>query len=938
MHVLNFYNELYTQTYLPVTLRLGISMGKIVAGQLQADVSKELMVAGEPLMESQGLAVACTPAKAWVTQSVRNATIFRFEYIPISTPVSTQIPEFAVFELAGVREQIVPVRGLIGLKAPFVGRQAEMEKMEQMCQSLASGKGGMIWLLGDAGIGKSRLMREFTQHIYGQEVRIWRGNCTMRTRDVAFSLFSDMLSQAFDIQPNLAIEQIHERMSLELATWPAELAEVRPFVEMLIGIQPSLKSYERILSLEPEQLRRQTFVALHRVISHLTLDQPLLLILDDLQWIDSISADLLLYLSALVISSPVLIICAERSGEFSPYDKTLQRIRSINPEMQLSLQIHPLSLDERRELLDEFLSAAALPESIHALIIQQSGGNPYYIEEFIRMLVEQDYLRVARGHLEINQDFVIDSLAVPSSLETLIRARVDSLPPSSRNLLQVASVLGMRFHNSLLSQVTGRSDSEADLILLQSRGMLNPADESGYFEFSHPMIEAIVYNTVLRAQRKILHARTGEALEALWEGNAWEHAEELSYHFGQANLYEKALNYLILAGERAAARHANDAALRYYERASEMLTAVSQVSLQLRWRIITGLGQVYQFIGNFVASLSALRAGEDMVTQPELSPAQRAAIIRLQADTAFKRGDPESALLYANRALDTLGQPQDADAEAEAARIFARMGWSHFIQSNLELAERTVLQSLEYSEHAGDRNTQAAAENLLGGIYWRQRDLDQALKYTGLAMDFWQEIGYSWGVAVTLSNLGILEVLTGRWADANELITKSLKMRQEMGDVEGVAVNNLNLGFLSLDMGSFEVAENYFQCSLSISRPFRINFPAANSCLGLARCLIAQGRLDDVESVLQEGMRLASEINARDVLSELHRAQAEYYLTQGDLQKGLDKAHLAADMAQESGSELLPGQRSAHCCPYSPAARPERNSSTSSYYSSPGIG
>ncbi len=130
-------------------------------------------------------------------------------------------------------------------------------------------------------------------------------------------------------------------------------------------------------------------------------------------------------------------------------------------------------------------------------------------------------------------------------------------------------------------------------------------------------------------------------------------------------------------------------------------------------------------------------------------------------------------------------------------------------------------------------------------------------------------------------------------------------MREEMGDVEGVAVNNLNLGFLSLDQGKFETAESYFQSSLAISRPFRINFPAANSCLGLACCLIAQDRLSEVESVLQEGFRLASEINTRDVLSELQRVRAEFYLAQGEPEQALEAARQASAMAKELGSQLL---------------------------------
>ena len=905
VQLLNFYNMLYSQTSLPITLRLGISMGKIVAGSLQSSTSIDFLAAGETLQASRVLAESCIPARAWVTSAVRNATSFRFEYTPVSAALVELLTEAEVYELSGLREQIFPIRGLIGLKTPFIGRKDEINLMKKLGQSLAAGKGGIIWLEGEPGIGKSRLMHEFSLDMANQGVLVWRGSCTPRNMEVAFSLFSDMLSNSFDIQPSMAPELIYDLINKQLLTWPSDLSQTRPFLELLIGVQPSVKSYDQIVSLEPEQLRRQTFVALHRVISRLIQEKPLIIMLDDVQWIDSISADLLLYLSHLVISSPVLFLCAQRYRDSSTNEQTLQRVRGLHPERYEEILLTPLSLDERTQLLNEFLSAAKLPDSVRNLIIQQSGGNPYFIEEFVRMLIEQDYLRVERGRLAVNQDLRVDSLSIPSSLETLIRSRVDSLPISSRRLLQVASVLGFRFHCKLLNQIMDRSDTADDLQLLQSRGMLNQADEFGYIEFSHPMIETIVYNTLLRAQRKIIHNKTGVTLEDLWHGQVSEHAEELAYHYGQAEQYGKALFFLVLAAERAAVRHANTAAISYFERAYEMLGVVPDADFHLRWRISTGMGEVYQFIGNYEASLSTLRSGEELVQHRDLTSAQCASIYRLQADTYFKMGDPDNALLCLAKAIKVLGEPGDDESASEAAHIFTRMGWSYFIQSSLDNAQHAVEQGVSYASRAGDRNSLAAAENLLGGIFWRQRNLEQALDHTRQAMAFWQEIGYSWGVAVTLNNLGILEIISGAWAQAFETINESMLMRKEMGDVEGVTVCNLNLGFLTLDQGKFELSEEYFRNSLAISRPFRINFPAANSCLGLARTLIAQGKLDDVASVLQEGLRLANEINARDVVSEIHRAQAELYMAQGDLEMALEEAQISVTLAKESGSDLL---------------------------------
>ena len=149
----------------------------------------------------------------------------------------------------------------------------------------------------------------------------------------------------------------------------------------------------------------------------------------------------------------------------------------------------------------------------------------------MRLLVEKDFLRLVRGKLVANRTLQADALAVPASLESLIRARVDSLDTSARQLLQIASVIGHRFNGALLAQVAEREDNNVILSQLHTSGMLNPTMEEDYWEFSHPLIEVIVYNSVLRAQRRILHQRTAVALENQWRGSEDEHAEDLAYHF-----------------------------------------------------------------------------------------------------------------------------------------------------------------------------------------------------------------------------------------------------------------------------------------------------------------------------------------------------------------------------------------------------------------------
>ena len=905
MQIMNFYNGLYQQTQLPVSMRLGVCIDVLVAGWQDNDPNGEFLAAGRGIQLARALVEVAAPSKVWVTQAVRNATAFRFEYTPIAIEMVEQLADKTIFQLNGEREQILPVRGLIGLKTVFIGRQSELESLLQLSQKLLNeGSGSVVWMEGEPGIGKSRLTREFESKILPQGALLWRGNCTARRSDLAFSVFSDLLSDALDIQPNFSPEQIYNQVERGLANWSME-PEIRPFVEMLVGVQPTGLGGEQLISLEPEQLRRQTFVALNRLLSRLANRQPLVLVLDDVQWIDSISADLLLYLSPLAVSHPVMFICAQRLNEPSAYQQTLERVRNMSSQVLFNLKLKPLSMQECRTLLDEFMGNVTMDSTLNSLIVQQSGGNPYFIEEFVRMLLEQNYLRVVHGNVEVNQSLQIDNLRIPSSLETLIRARVDALPVAARQLLQVASVVGHHFTSPLLSEVADRNNVQPLLDLLSNRGMLNQTSEADLWEFSHSMIEIIVYNAVLKAQRRILHHRTAQVLEAQWRGVEYEHAEELAYHFGKADEHAKTLDYLILAGERSASRHANETAVAYYEQASDLLSAVPGATPVHRWRIISGLGEVYQFTGNYEASMAVLQSGLEMLQNELLTPAQKAGLCRLVGETYLKKGDLDEAITNYQAALAIASETEDAAENAEAARIYARLGWCYFYKGDFEQAHAAVLKAQQRARLSNNLNALAAAENLLGGIYWSRGNLAQSMQHTRQAMAYWQEMDYTWGVAVTLNNLGILQVNTGDWNAAAQSFQKAFNLRLEMGDVEGMALAHNNLGQIALDQGKLTEAETAFRGSLNVSEPFQMTIHRGRSHLGLAQTLMYQGRLAEAEQVLQTGLKLADELEAREMQAELQRVHAQIALISGEFALAQQRAAEAASTAVEIGSNSI---------------------------------
>ena len=901
----NYFHHLNSQTQLPINLKLAITMGKVVAGWIGLANGKSFMVAGDPVQIVEKITEVAPPTTVWVSDPVRQATEYKYKYLGISDDFLSNLAGGTVYQLEGLREQLAPIRGLIGLQTAFVGRALELGVLEQASVDLAEGQGGFIQIQGDPGIGKSRLLREFSDRLSVREMTILYAACTLRRSEYAFSLFSGLLFHAIDLpadsKPEIILENLHQRFE----TLAPEDQSTLPYLELLLGIQPSPGQTSQVTSLEPEQLRRQTFVAVRRFFELIANQKPLVLLCDDVQWVDPISADLLLFLSNLIRSHPILILTSKRATEFGPSDDVLKRINQLHTVRSIQVKIQPLDVDHCRSLLMGIFSNANQHEELISLIVQQSGGNPYFIEEFLRMLIEQNYLRIREEGLEINKELQIDGLQIPSSLEMLIRSRVDALASREKKLLQVASVIGQSFRHELLSEVAQQSRIDESLEILQTRGMIKPHDNGRWLEFSHPLIESIVYNAVLRVQRRIIHSRTARILEKQWEGIESEHAEDLAYHFNKAEEKAKALHYFVIAGRRAADQHASEEALIHFTQASELLNDLDETSEELRWQIAIGLGEVYQFIGNFEASLIVLNSGLSLVEGTELKGAQKAALYRQIGDTLHKMGDQGRAIQNLEQALRMLGTPEKVEEQNEAARIYNRLGWSFFNLGDFPKAQKSTSLGMK-SASAGDAvSVKAHLENLTGGIYYRLGDLKMALEHTHNARESWVHIGFNWGVAAALGNIGILEVASGNWDSAFSYFQKSLNMRQEMGDVEGVAIMYNNLGSLARDRGDAEIAETHFRHSLAIAKPFQMAWQSANSTNGLAQALLYKGDTEASQAAILEGITLAEEIGARDVLTEMQITQAELYFSKRDYSQSALIANLAADMAAGIGNRIL---------------------------------
>jgi predicted ATPase/class 3 adenylate cyclase len=903
--IVDYMSKTADQTAAFLTCGVAVSYGDVVAGQVGSRFHAEFMVQGEPVQKAQRISESAPPARIWVTEAVRVATERVFVFAPAPPHVAGHLADLSFWELAGIQERPSPARGLPGLKAKMIGRETPLQTMGDIAKNLNRGFGGLIWIEGEPGIGKSRLMREFAATIAETDIRLWSGKCSPQKSGNAFSLFSDLLSQALGVQPASTPSEIRTVLDQTYQIWPRDAQMTRPYLEVLLGVWPEGMQDERLASLAPEQLRQQTFVSLRRLFKSMTRDVPLAIFLDDLHWMDPISGELLQFLLPLVASASILFVCAQRRQGSDLPNERLVRIQSLIPRQTVRLLLNRLSKGESEVLLGELLPRAKFPAVLRTSILTESEGNPYFIEEYVRMLVEQDYLLYRDDRWEVNPNLDPDDVPLPSSLETLILSRLDALPSELKQLVQCAAVIGAPFEANLLQSVSELPNVQGDLGRLETRLLVVRGDKADLWHFGHSLIEGVAYNSMLRARRRALHLDVAQTLETRWAGAEAEHAEELAYHFARAEKESKALPYLVLAGERAATRYANEEAQTYFEQAAQILEARSDVLSSLRWRVTVGLGDTYHRTGEFIKAKDTLKTGLSQAEVWCLSATQQAGLHWIWGETARKQGELEEARQQYVQALDILGKPDDRSAQTAAARALTGLGMTCLYLGDIDEARRSGEASLSYARDADALGELAMAENLMGGIYYRQSEWESAFHHTRRAMVLREQMGYTWGVASTLANLGVLAVLSGEWNKAASFFERSLVLRQEMGDVDGMALIHNNLGTVALDQGKLDVAEEHFEKSLELAKRFEMNFHVGNSTVGLAQVWLLQAKVEAAQEAITTAEELARAIGANDMLGEIYYVRAEILMAKSELDQARDVAQEAIDLLVETGNRSL---------------------------------
>jgi class 3 adenylate cyclase/tetratricopeptide (TPR) repeat protein len=575
----------------PISMHTGINTGLVVTGEVDMERGTH-GIAGDTINLASRLSNLAKPGEIVVNVDTCRLIEGHFdcEYIETIT-VKGKADPVQVHQVLSQRDKPVTIHRLSGLRADLVGRNVEMAELSEAIGHLRQGKSRVFSICGDAGTGKSRLVEEFKASLDLGQIQWIEGHAYAFSQDIPYFPLVDLLNRLLHIKENDPPEKVREKVESGLQSLVGDQEDVIPYVGGLYSM-----SYPEAKDISPEHWKSRLQTAILAILSALADSAPTVFFLEDLHWADPSFVELLRR-ACLEIRQPAIVLCAYRPT-FSLF--TGHQLSSIGNNYH-EIQLQNLSLSVAQNMLASLLKTETIPLDLKRWVQGKAEGNPFYLEELVNSLIESDTLIPDNGSWQLARSLTESD--IPSSLHGLISGRLDRLDKRTKRILQKASVIGRDFLYEILKQITEleeRIDGELShlerLDLIRTRS-LQPDIE---YMFKHALTQEIVYNGLLKKQRREIHENIAQVMESVFQDRLAEFNETLAYHFVRGQSVTKAVDYLVKSGEKSLARYAVEEAHQYFKKAYDILASKeerSEAEEIILIDLLNSWGYCYYYLG-----------------------------------------------------------------------------------------------------------------------------------------------------------------------------------------------------------------------------------------------------------------------------------------------------------------------------------------------------
>jgi class 3 adenylate cyclase/tetratricopeptide (TPR) repeat protein len=822
-------------------LSAGVNNGLAFAGDVGAATRRTYAVTGDTVNLAARLTARAGAGEVLATAGVLDRATARYE--TESRPLLVKGKERAVTAYS--------VGAVLGAKKerthelPLVGRDAELAVLTEALAAARLRRSGLVELVGEPGIGKSRLLEELRTKALGFQQLTTSGEAYARS--TPYGALQPLLRPLAGITPEMTAAEAGEL----LKPWvEAVMPDLAPWLPLLaIPFNASVPATPESERLDPSVRRERLHDTVRQFLLRVLM-MPTLLVIEDAHWLDDASEFLLRDVVSAGAPAPWLVVVTTRPGTATFTTESHGR----------RIELEPLSADAAAELALAAAGETALSEGQLAAVRERSDGNPLFVRELVAAAKE---------------DGTIDAL--PHTVETLMTARIDTLDPSDRQLLRYAAVIGPSFELEVLEEVVQDDLADVgDFTRWERLAEFVTRDGPTRLVFNHDLFRTTAYEGLSLRRRAELHGRVGDVLER----RAGEAADEvgglLSLHFLEAAAYEKAWRYAVLAGHRAKRNLANVVAADLFDRAIEAAAHMPQLEPPQVADVYESLGDVCEIFASYERAGAAYAQARLLVRDDE---ALQARLLWKEGRQRELLGDYNDALSWYGLALPRAEAHPATQVEIELAHASIRHR-----QGDYEEAARWCLQAIEHAKVADTKPGLAHAYYLLDIAYTRLGRPTEEFRH--VALPIYEEIGDLLGQAKVLTNLGTDAYFEGNWDEALTCYKRSLTVAQEAGDVVYAATAKNNIAEIHSDQGRLEDARPGFDEALRTfraSKHFGVPLVVGN----LGRLAARAGRFDEAHELLRESLEASRRLGADSWVVDAHARAAECHVFAGEYKEAL---------------------------------------------------
>jgi class 3 adenylate cyclase/tetratricopeptide (TPR) repeat protein len=813
----------------PVAVRVGLDSGLVLVGQVGSDVYSEYTTMGDAANTAARLQSAAPPGEILVSEETARLIHGAVELEPVAPLVlKGKSAPVAAFRVTGPPPELgVSVRGLPGVTTPLVGREAERARLQGLFEdAMASRLGAWVTLTGEAGVGKSRLLMTFLDDVAGleQAVTILRARAVEQDSG-AYGLIRSLLGSRYAGADEGGDErgQIEAGVAADLAGAPGvDAARAGRDLARLALSDPAAGS-------DPRGVAERGLAALETLTRRLA-STPLILAVEDLHWADDASLDAMARLADALRDRPAMLL-----GNARPTLFVRRPLWGEGEGQHLRLDLAPLSSAATGRLVDALIEGdEPLPEEVLQFVAERSEGNPYYIEELVRMLLVREVLVRTGEGWQVDRER-LDQGHVPTTLQGMLQARLDALDPAEKQALQRASVIGRVFWSGALVALGVTALDVLDR--LRGRGMLFARERSSLpgereFLFKHALLRDAAYATLLKKQRPALHGAAADWLVDRAGGRYGELAAQIAWHCEAAERLPEAATHFCAAGDRALATYANADAVDHYGRAIDLWPPEDAAG---RFTCLKGRESALDMLGRReeqradLEAMAALAEGMD-------GPAESYVHFR-RSWLAHGLGDNAMAANEARRALRAAGRDPQARANALINLGNAQWALEQYADSGDSFRE-----ALRIRHELGDEHGSATALLGVARASESQGDMQAARDGYKRALEMYRRQDDIHGQAVSKMNMAITLAMEGDLVAAAPHFQAALDLYRSAGDRVGEGKALHNLGFLASEQGAPDLAEARLREALAIFRATSQKVDERRALKDLADVLQATGR------------------------------------------------------------------------------------------------